>query len=242
MDSYTIMKQIRSDHRRDDGGNPKESVMNATVAVSYPNTASFQEEEADSDVALLRLWKSGEVCGYNDLVKRYQRPLLMFICRMIRDADDAKDVLQETFVRFYRSLDKLREDRSLKSWLYMTANNLSIDYLRKHKPGRVTAMDHEDSTFQTLAESSVLDRPQRPDDCLRETWIQEQVLEAIEQLPSQQRMAMTLRSIKGLSLKEIAEMMNSTEQTVGTTLFAARKKLVKILQPILREEYGTLEI
>lgn len=235
------MKQKIPDHRRDAGENPEESDMNATAAVSFPSAASYQEVDAHSDAALLRLWKSGDVCGYNDLVKRYQRPLLIFIIRMIRDEDDARDVLQETFIRLHRSLDKLREDKSLKSWLYQTANNLSIDWLRKHKPGRVTAMDHQDAVFQNLADSSDADSPQRPDDRMRETWVQERILDAIDQLPSQQRMAMTLRSVKGFSLKEIANAMNSTEQTVGTTLFAARKKLIKILQPILQDECGSLE-
>jgi len=222
MGSYTIMKQNVSDHRRDRGENPKEPAMNATAAVSYPIPVSYPEVDTHSDTALLRLWKEGDIRGYNSLVKRFERPLLIFILRMIRDRDDARDVLQETFVRLHRSLDKLREDKSLKSWLYMTANNLSIDWLRKHKPGRVTAMDHQDSAFHALADASAMDRPIRPDDRMQETWIQEKILEAIERLPSQQRMAMTLRSIKGLSLKEIAEAMNSTEQTVGTTLFAAR--------------------
>lgn len=232
------MNQKKPDHRRESGGNPEESEMNATAALSFPTAASFPEVDAHSDTTLLRLWKKGDIRGYNDLVKRYERPLLIFIYRMIRDQDDAKDVLQETFMRLYRSLDKLREDKSLKSWLYMTANNLSIDWLRKHKPGRVAVMDHQDSAFQALADSSGADNPQQPDRQMRETWMQEKILEAIDQLPSQQRMAMTLRSVKGLSLREIAETMNSTEQTIGTTLFAARKRLLKILQPILQDECG----
>lgn len=214
--------------------------MNATAAISHPILVSFPDGDVNSDAALLRLWKKGDINGYNDLVKRYERPLLVFINRMIRDWDDAKDILQETFVRLYRSLDKLREDKSLKSWLYMTANNLSIDWLRKHKPGRVAVMDHQDTAFHALAEAGDSESPKRPDDQLRETWAQDKILEAIDQLPSQQRMAMTLRSVKGWSLKEIAEAMNSTEQTIGTTLFAARKKLLRLLQPVLKDEYGPL--
>lgn len=242
MSSYTIMKQNESDHRRDRGENPEEPKMNATAAVSYPVPVSYLEVDAHSDAALLQLWKNGDIRGYNSLVKRFERPLIIFIYRMIRDQDDARDILQETFVRLHRSLDKLREDKSLKSWLYMTANNLSIDWLRKRKPGRVAVMDHQDTAFHALADASDMDRPKRPDDQMRDTWVQEKILEAIDQLPSQQRMAMTLRSVKGLSLKEIAEVMNSTEQTIGTTLFAARKKLVKILQPILQDECGFLEV
>lgn len=237
------MKQKQTVYRSENGKNPERLDMNATTADAYPTVASCSEEvDIHSDAALLRLWKSGEIRGYNDLVKRFERPLLVFIFRMIRDEDYAKDVLQETFMRLYRSRDKLQEDKSLKSWLYMTANNLSIDWLRKHKPGRVSSMDHQDSTFQALADSSSMERPQRPDDQFQDRWVQEKILAAIDQLPSQQRMAMTMRSMKGLSLKEIAEAMNSTEQTVGTTLFAARKKLIKMLQPILEDGCGPLSV
>ncbi|MBN2326631.1 MAG: sigma-70 family RNA polymerase sigma factor [Candidatus Omnitrophica bacterium] len=235
------MKQNDPDYRRENGKSPEEFDMDATAAAPHITAASSLEVDADPDVISLRAWKNGDIRGYNNLVKRYERRLLIFIHRMIRDEDDAKDLLQETFVRLYRSLDKLREDKSLKSWLYRTANNVSIDWLRKHKPGRVTAMDQQDSTFQFLAESSDADGPRRPDDQMRDNWIQEKILEAIDYLPGQQKMAMTLRSVKGLSLREIAELMNSTEQTVGTTLFAARKKLIKILQPVLREECGPLD-
>lgn len=235
------MKQNDPDYRSENGKSPEESTMDATAAASPMIAASSQEVDLEPDVISLRAWKNGDIHGFNDLVKRYDRRLLIFIYRMIRDEDDAKDLLQETFVRLYRSLDKLREDKSLKSWLYRTAGNISIDWLRKHKPGRMTAMDQQDSAFQFLAESSDKESPPRPDDQMRDSWIQEKILEAIDDLPSQQKMAMTLRSVKGLSLREIAELMNSTEQTVGTTLFAARKKLINILQPILGEECGPLD-
>ncbi len=237
------MKSKKKDHSRsNDGDHPEPSDMNAISSVSFPAASPMSEVTNFSDVALLRQWKNGDIQGYNSLVKRYERPLLVFIFKTIRDDFDAKDVLQETFVRLHRSLDKLKEDKSLKSWLYTTANNLSIDYLRKRKPGKVTAMDHQDTTFQALADASDIEGPQRPDDKMSETVMQEKILEAIETLPKQQRMAMTLRSVKGFSLREIADVMNSTEQTVGTTLFAARKKLMKTLQPILEEEYGPISI
>ncbi len=200
------------------------------------------EPQVHPDVVSLRLWKSGNTQGFNELIARYQKPLFHFILRIVRDQDEARDVLQETFVRFYRSLPKLQEDRNLKSWLYQTANNLSIDWLRKRKPDRVFAVDHQDPSFLAIVDHSEAERPDTPVQQYQKKQIQETVLQAIEQLPQKQRTMMTLRSCKGLSIKEIAEIMECSEKTVGTTLFNARKKLMKLLKPLFLDLYGETAI
>lgn len=212
--------------------------MTACVGTASTTTLQPEAEGTAPDVVSLRLWKSGNMRGYNELVERYERPLFHFIYRMLRDADESKDVLQETFVRLYQSLPRLREDKSLKSWLFQTANNLCIDHFRKHKPGRVTAMDHSDSLFEAVVESGEPDRPMGPDEWFNNRQLKGSIMKAINELPKQQRMMMTLRSCKGLSLKEIAEVMDCNEKTVGTTLFAARKRLLDVLKPVLLEVYG----
>lgn len=201
--------------------------------------ASPQELDAQS----LRLWRNGDVRGYNELIERHQRPLFQFIYRMIRDADDAKDVLQETFIRLYRSLARLQDDRSLRPWLFQTANNLCVDYLRKRKPGRIIAVDHQEPVTLAMLEQAQQSHREskRPDELASERMLKEKVVAAIQQLPKKQRMMMTMRSCEGLSLKEIAEIVGCSENTVGTTLFAARKKLSKILKPLMQDLYGSAE-
>lgn len=210
-----------------------------------PAAIEAQEPVSDReiDAQALRLWKNGSQRGYNELVERYQKPLFHFIYRMVRDRDEAKDLLQETFVRLHRSLASLREDKSLKSWLFRTANNLCIDHFRKHKPGRVTAFDHQAPETLAVIEAASIDERTtlRPDEAAIQSAQQEKIMQAIQTLPKNQRMVMTLRSCEGLSMKEISEVMECSEQTVGTTLFAARKKLNKQLQPVFQEVYGTAE-
>lgn len=209
----------------------------ATAAI--PNIPSLAEHEtANPDAVSLQLWKSGNMRGYNQIVERYQKPLFSFIYRTVRDMDESKDILQETFVRMFKYKEKFREDKNLKSWLFQTAHNLCIDHFRKNKPGRVNVYDHQDTAFSALVESSTLERDSRPDEIAQENKLQELILQAIDQLPKKQKMVMTLRSCKNLSMKEIAEVMECTERTVGTTLFAARKKLIDTLTPVLKEYYG----
>lgn len=196
-------------------------------------TGSSQEDRLS-----LRLWQAGNMRGYNELIERHKKPLFQFIQRIIRDADEAKDVLQETFIRLYKNKEKLDENRNIKSWLYQTANNLSIDLLRKKKPDRVFLMDHQDPVFELHIDGGGAHHAKEPRQLADEKHLQKTILSAIETLPKKQRMIMSLRSCEGMSLSEIAEVMECSEKTVGTTLFAARQKLMKMLQPVMDDWYG----
>jgi len=211
----------------------------AGVTAAVPGLSALPGDEIENpDGISLQLWKSGNMRGYNQIMERYQKPLFLFIYRTVRDMDESKDLLQETFVRMFKNRDTLREDRPVKSWLYQTASNLCIDYFRKHKPGRVSCYDHQDTAFSAIVEVSHHETGPGPDEIAQENALQETILKAIDQLPKKQKMVMTLRSCKNLTMKEIAEVMGCSQQTVGTTLFAARKKLVEILKPVLQDYYG----
>lgn len=197
-----------------------------------------RDETARADALSLRVWKAGNPRGYNQLVERHQKPLFRFILRHTRDADEAKDVLQETLMRLYRSKDQLREDKNLRSWLFQTANRLCIDWYRKRKPDRVLSVDHQDPATRPLFEAFAPEG-ETPGGRFEETRLFGLIRDAIDQLPGRQRAIMLLRSCEDLSLGEIAERMDCSERTVGTTLFAARKKLMKLLKPLHDELCGS---
>ena len=103
-------------------------------------------------------------------------------------------------------------------------------------------MDHQDSGFEAVIESSGSSRSQQPDAFMQDQDLKQRIIDAIDQLPKKQRMIMTLRGCRELSLKEIADVMDCNEKTVGTTLFAARKRLLSILRPVLEEIYGSAAV
>lgn len=217
--------------------------MVIAATLSQPEIRTETKEavigSSHEDRQSLRIWQAGNMRGYNELIERHKKPLFQFIQRMIRDAEEAKDVLQETFIRLYKNKEKLDENRNIKSWLYQTANNLSIDLLRKKKPDRVFQMDHQDPIFENNMDGGGVQHSKEPRQVADENHLQESILNAIERLPKKQRMIMSLRSCEGMSLNEIAEVMECSEKTVGTTLFAARQKLMKMLQPVMNDWYGT---
>lgn len=186
------------------------------------------------DAILLERWRGGDIGGFHALMTRYERPVFRVIWKVVRNDEDARDLMQETFVRLWKNADKLREGTQLHPWLFRTASNLAIDHLRKYKPGREVSMvtqrdDGDETTIEPAAQNA------DPRLRARRKEIEAAIHAAVAELPRRQRIAMTLRSIEELSLKEIADILECEERTVGTTLFAARKKLIEKLRPLLEE-------
>lgn len=191
------------------------------------------EQLTSQDMVDLKRWKDGDVTGFNTLMSRYERRLYRLIWKVVRNDEDTQDILQETFIRLHRSVDRLREDVSLQPWLFRTASNLAIDHLRKVKPGRTVSLD--DWGQETGQEPIIGDTPDDPYRRALRKQLEERLVAALNRLPKRQRRAMSLRSLRDLSMREIAGVLKCKERTVGTTLFAARKKLMKELEPLLSD-------
>ncbi len=224
--------------------------VNAALTVEMPGTVEPAMEEKPRQAAqdrrpsagydgppdqlLLKRWRSGDDGGFHALMSKYERPMFRVIWKIVRNEDDVRDILQETFLRLWRNLDKIREDVPLHPWLFRAATNLAIDHLRKHKPGRVVSMvDQNSEGVEMTMEPEDQGADPRISARIRE--IEKHVRQAIDELPKRQRKAMALRGLDDLSLKEIADILECEERTVGTTLFAARKKLMHRLRPLLEE-------
>ncbi len=211
------------------------TVRQAGVALADHNILG-SEPTVSQDVADLKRWKDGDMAGFNCLMSRYQRRLYRLVWKIVRNDEDTQDVLQETFIRLHRSIDKLREDVSLQPWLFRTASNLAIDHLRKAKPGRTVSLESKQEDTGLEPETNLADEtPDDPHRRILHKQLEDKVVAAMNQLPKRQRMAMSLRCLRELSMKEIAEVLECKERTVGTTLFAARKKLMRDLEPLLAD-------
>lgn len=210
------------------------TVRQAGVALADQHILEV-EESTSQDIVDLRRWKDGDVTGFNTLMSRYERRLYRLIWKIVRNDEDSQDVLQETFIRLHRSVDRLRDDVSLQPWLFRTASNLAIDHLRKVKPGRTVSLEEKvEKTGQEL-EAIREDTPDDPHRRALRKQLEERLVAALNRLPKRQRMAMSLRCLRELSMREIADILKCKERTVGTTLFAARKKLMKELEPLLAD-------
>jgi RNA polymerase sigma-70 factor (ECF subfamily) len=185
-----------------------------------------------TDAELVQRTLRGETAAYNVLVLRYQRPVYSLIYRMIGNAEDAGDLVQETFLRAYGALATFRQDASFLTWLYKIASNLSIDQMRARKSKGALSLDVELEEGREPA----ADRHASPEETVVRGAVSDIVQKAVMNLPERYRTVVVMRHLHGMSIEEIAETTSLPSGTVKTHLFRAREMLRERLRPVLDME------
>jgi RNA polymerase sigma-70 factor (ECF subfamily) len=175
-----------------------------------------------SDVELISRSISGQDDSFEELVRRYQRPIVGYVFRLIGDYDSALDVTQEVFIKVYNSLDRYRSDYKFSTWLYRIAHNAAVDHLRRNSisPQSIET-ESADGTYQIQFESPV---PSPEKDRERSEWRAE-IKAVIGLLPPAYRELILLRHSQDLSYDEIAGVTGLPLGTVKNRLFRAREMM-----------------
>lgn len=179
-----------------------------------------QIEDADA-VALAR---TGDHEAFKLLVDRHSRSLYRLAFRMTGRAEDAEDVVQETFIRAYRQLSRFEARANVSTWLYRIAFNCSVDFLRA-KPRR--AATTEDEVLERLAAPS--DGPTM-DDLVYAGQIGEQLQVALGGLSEKERAAFLMRHYHGCSIEEIGSTLGMKTNATKHSIFRAVRKMRVALQ------------
>ncbi len=163
---------------------------------------------------------NGRVDGFEELVRRYQRPITSYVFRMLGDYESSLDVTQEVFIKVYNSLAKYSAEYKFSTWLYRIAHNAAVDHLRRNSvtPQSIEA-ENADGTFQIQIESRGLSPEQ---DRERSEWRTE-IDAVVKCLPPAYRDLILLRHSRDLSYDEIAEVTGLPLGTVKNRLFRARE-------------------
>lgn len=189
------------------------------------------------DLTLIDRVKRGDQAAFRPLVERYQRRVFALALSVMRDADEARDVVQEAFVKAYRHLDSFQGDASFYTWLYRIAMNQCIDRMRRMRRGEHVEFD-EAIDREEVGESGI--SPQRlgfdPAQALVDREIRERVGAALEKLSPPHRAVLVLREVEGLSYQEIADVLGCAIGTVMSRLFHARKRMQEMLRPLVDGE------
>jgi RNA polymerase sigma-70 factor (ECF subfamily) len=162
---------------------------------------SAGEEAAEpTDLELIARWKAGDTRAATKLVGRHSQALARFAASS-GERDGIEELVQDTFVRAFGSIDSFRNESSLRTWLFTIERNLMLDRRRAEKRDRETVPIEE---ADSVSEYGALD-------ALIAEEVQERVRRSLDALSPTQREVFTLRVQQGLSYKEIAEIVNSTE-------------------------------
>ena len=160
------------------------------------------------------------------LVERYQGRVFGLALRVLRDEEQARDVVQDAFLKAYGSLDRFEGRSGFYTWLYRIAMNLCLDRKRRER-GRRSERD-EDALLEAPADPEAVGAP-APGVALERAELGEQLARAIASLPVEARRTLELREIDGLSYHEIAEVLGVPKGTVMSRLHHARRRVREAL-------------
>jgi len=199
---------------------------------SEPSIPQTNEAEPDTDdAALVKRARAGDSDAFRVLFERYHRRAYSLALGVVRNPDDALDVVQDAFIKAHRHLKKFKGTSSFYTWLYRIVMNLSIDFLRKHKRNRKVDWTESIGQDASVGEESLLPRilGQNPGKAAVRAEIREKISEALDQLSDNHRAVLIMREIDGLSYEEMAQAMGCSKGTIMSRLFHARKNMQKML-------------
>lgn len=175
-----------------------------------------------TDVELIADAIRGREDGFEELVRRYQRPITSYVYRMLNDYEASLDVTQEVFIKVYNSLERYSSDYKFSTWLYRIAHNAAIDYMRRNSMNKQSLeAENADGTYQLQIESPNLTPEQERE---RTEWRNE-IESVVKCLPVAYRDLILLRHSQDLSYDEIAEVTGLPLGTVKNRLFRAREMM-----------------
>lgn len=189
--------------------------------------------ERNIDQLLVDRAQHGDKKAFELLVVKYQRKLMRLISRLIRDQAEAEDVVQEAFIKAYRALSQFRGDSAFYTWLYRIGINTAKNYLVTQGRRAPTSTEADVEEAETFDDGEQLRDINTPESMLATKQIAETVNLAMEALPEELRIAITLREIEGLSYEDIAEAMHCPIGTVRSRIFRAREAIAEKLRPLL---------
>lgn len=221
------------------GGAGKPIAPDVNSAEARASNRANRKREAEVDRALVTQAQEGDTAAFQQLVERHQRRAFAIAIGMVRDENDAREIVQEAFLRVFKSLDRFKGGSAFFTWLYRIVTNLSIDHMRK--PARREAELFDNPQIADDADKypfvSRIDGAD-PMDVVRRRQIAERIQAALDALPPYHRAVIIMREVEGMSYEQMAESMGVSKGTIMSRLFHARQKLQRALADCYRENIG----
>ena len=192
-----------------------------------------------ADVTLVGRVLEGDVDAFNRLVARWERAVYNFVYRVIGHEEDAKDLVQETLIRVYQGLSRLKDPNKFPSWLFRIAHNVCLDRLRSGKCRPLVSVDAlPEGGVERLLDERIdryLERGD-PEKTLYRRELSAILTPALQSLSEEQRTAVVMREYNGYSCKEIAEILDVPVGTVRSRIFHGLRNLGRVLRRLRAEE------
>jgi RNA polymerase sigma-70 factor (ECF subfamily) len=196
------------------------------------------ELSQELDQELVRRVQRGDSAAFDLLVRKYQHRIVGLIGRYVADWSECQDVAQETFLRAYRALGNFRGDAQFYTWLHRIAVNTAKNHLvASNRRPPTDDIDVDDA--EQFASGMRLRDNDTPERELMRQQLEQTVMRAVQSLPDELRVAITLREVDGLSYEEIAKRMDCPIGTVRSRIFRAREAIDLEMKPLMDGEPTT---
>jgi RNA polymerase sigma-70 factor (ECF subfamily) len=176
----------------------------------------------ESDDALIERVKKGDCDAFNPLVERYKLLLYRLMYRIVYNRDDAEDLVEEAFIKAYKSISRYEIGRSFYAWISRIAVNNAINYLKKEKKNMTQPIEWSEHTLEA--------QKGNPVEMTKHKLLKEKIGVAIAKLPEDYRTILVLRVEEEYSYEEIGKILKIPKGTVMSKLARARQKLKEIFK------------
>lgn len=171
--------------------------------------------------------RSGNEEAFRLLFERYARSVVRFIYGMVGDADQASDLMQETFVRAYNNRNSLRDDAKLAAWIFGIARNVALNSLRSHRVAAEKLAGHD------YPDVEAPDTDPLPDDRLLGKELDHMIGKALTTLTEDKRLVFTLKVLQQKSYEEIAQITGHSVAKLKTDLHRAKAEMRMLIRPYM---------
>jgi RNA polymerase sigma-70 factor (ECF subfamily) len=180
-----------------------------------------------TDEELVTRSVGGDLDSFNQLVRRWERPIYALAYRVLGREEDARDVSQEAFLRAYRALPGFKGEAKFSSWLYRIALNLCRDWQRRERRSPIVPAPEGVDVVALAAEQGPV---VAIEDVLNRNEMSRSVARAMARLPAEQRTAIILKEYQGLTFQEIADLQGCPLSTVKTRMYQGLSVLRRELE------------
>ncbi|MBI5961053.1 MAG: sigma-70 family RNA polymerase sigma factor [Chloroflexi bacterium] len=197
---------------------------------------------SSSDAELAARLQAGDQAAYAQFVDEHSGHVYRLALRMMGNEADAEDVLQETFLSAFKSIDRFEARSSLSTWLYRIASNAALMRLRRYEPDQVSVDEPVERDDGDLLPRQFFDFCCLPEEDLLRDEARAEMDRAVDELPATLRSVFILRDIEGLSTDETANTLNLSVSAVKSRLMRARLKLRERLSEYFAHEPAAVHV
>jgi RNA polymerase sigma-70 factor, ECF subfamily len=191
--------------------------------------------QLEADAELMLRVKRGDLAAFEYLVDKYKQPVINIIARTLHDLTEAEDLAQNVFVQVYKSAGRYEASAKFSTWLFTIARNLCLNEIRRRSRHPADSMDvtltpDDDQPARQYEDMKVFS----PTDTLLQGELEEKILEAVHDLPENQRTAILLCRQDELSYEDIAEVLGTSVSATKSLIHRGRETLKQKLKPYLQ--------